>query len=72
MSTKKDSTKPTHNDKDDNDEDEKRTHTKKPLFTDEMRSATREVMLIVAITSALYFTWHVFALGAGDVLYHGY
>ena len=31
-----------------------------------------DALLICCIFVALYFAWHVFAMGSGGVLYHGY
>ena len=31
-----------------------------------------EALLISCIFLTLYFAWHVFAMGSGGVLYHGY
>ena len=31
-----------------------------------------EALLICCIVATLYFAWHVFAMGSGGVLYHGY
>lgn len=31
-----------------------------------------EALLICCIFATLYFAWHVFAMGSGGVLYHGY